>query len=108
MIKLYSESKEKEFSYFPLPDSNFADVYICLNEQEVVDEEGNKQFSYDSNYFRTETSKEIIEKDLNFYLNFNPESDEDYPLTLEQLEAELSETQIALCDIYEQLLGGEE
>jgi hypothetical protein len=98
---LQSPIKQKEFEYFKLPDTDYADVIICRNEQEITDENGQLMYQYDCNQFRTELSKEIIESNLDFYFSFIPESDVDYPKKLATLEQQLNNTQLALCDIYE-------
>lgn len=99
---LESYKKQSEFKYFKLPGTDYADVIICRNEKEVTDGEGKVLFyKYDCNQFRTTLDRETIESNLDFYFTYTPETDIDYPKKIADLEQQLIETQMALCDIYE-------
>lgn len=101
--------KQPELSYYPLPDSEYADVIICKNEELVTqtNEDGGSRvvYQYDCNSFRTKITKATIEENIDFYLTFEPDKDVDYPTKIANLEAQLDETQLALCDCYELLEG---
>jgi len=113
MTTMISPVQQPELSYYSLPDSEYADVIICSNEQIITietdaTEEGTAtqaMYQYDCNVFRTKTTKETIEANISFYLKFEPEEDVDYPTKIANLEAQMDETQLALCDCYELLEG---
>ena len=99
---LESYKKQTEFRYFKLPGTDYADVIICRNEKENIDENDKViSYQYDCNQFRTTLDRETIEKNLDFYFTYTPETDIDYPKKIADLEQQLIETQMALCDIYE-------
>lgn len=101
---LQSCDKLSEFKYFKLPGTDYADVMICRNEKEVTDGNGKVlYYTYDCNQFRTTLDRETIEKNLDFYFAYVPPSETgiDYPKKIADLEQQLIETQMALCDIYE-------
>lgn len=109
---MISETKQPELTYFSLPDSEYADVIICSNEQIVtldnsMENESTTQtmYQYDCNYFRAKITKETIESNLDFYKTFEPETNIDYPTKIAKLESQLDETQLAVCDCYELLEG---
>lgn len=101
---LESYDRQPEFRYFKLPGTDYADVMIFRNEKEVTDGNGKVLFyKYDCNQFRTTLDRETIEKNLDFYFTYVPpaETGIDYPKKIADLEQQLIETQMALCDIYE-------
>ncbi len=109
MQKLRSCEKMPQLQYFPLPDTDLADVIICMNEttetetnQGMGEGEVSEQimYVYDSNSFRTTLDKSVIEDNLEFYINYE-ESDIDYPKEIDDLKSQLMDTQMALCSIYE-------
>lgn len=112
---MISENKQPELTYFSLPDSEYADVIICSNEQIITldntstTESGTAlsqtMYQYDCNYFRAKVTKETIESNLDFYKTFEPETNVDYPTKIANLETQVNETQLALCDCYELLEG---
>lgn len=101
---LESYDRQPEFRYFKLPGTDYADVMIFRNEKEVTDGKGKAlYYTYDCNQFRTTLDRETIEKNLDFYFAYVPPSETgiDYPKKIADLEQQLIETQMALCDIYE-------
>lgn len=102
MLKSYD--RQPEFRYFKLPGTDYADVMIFRNEKEVTDGKGKVlYYTYDCNQFRTTLDRETIKKNLDFYFAYVPPSETgiDYPKKIADLEQQLIETQMALCDIYE-------
>lgn len=110
MVELRSCEKQPEFQYFPLPDTDLADVIICRNERTEEVENFNGldssektttiMYVYDSNSFRTTLDKSVIEENLDFYINYE-ETKPDYPKEISDLKSQLMDTQMALCSIYE-------
>lgn len=109
MAKLQSLTKQDEFQYYALPDTDLADVIICRNETLVdqTDPDGNtyQVYEYDSNQFRTTLDKDTIKSNLDFYFTFKPDMDEDYPKKIKNLENKVNDVQIAICEIYQSIEG---
>lgn len=115
MKKLRACEKQPQLQYFPLPDTDLADVIICMNE--TIEEESNEYmggetagesvtpqtvYVYDYNSFRTTLDKSVIEENLNFYINYE-ETEMDYPKEIEDLKTQVLDAQMALCSIYEMM-----
>lgn len=109
MVKLQSLTKQDEFQYYALPDTDLADVIICRNQALVdqTDPEGHTSqvYEYDCNQFRTSLDKDTIKANLDFYFTFKPDIDQDYPKKIKDLENKVNDVQIAICEIYQNMEG---
>lgn len=72
MAKTMFSERPEAICYMPLPLCGKADIWLRKNIEQTTDDDGNAVWTADEVYFRTETTRNEVEKNFDeFFNNFS-------------------------------------